>query len=157
MEQNTFPVVRYLRNMTVTHLLTSNNTLPDRILSVSNYCSDFSTIRLLASSILEIANVHAVYLQKAKVCFITEEFGILWTSSLDYGSFLPPQIRSSNAHAHPSNWARFLIFGQTLRLFSYFMYANNEGTGETKRMRRFAWAFAGRLYDKYHNLMSWLL
>ena len=28
---------------------------------------------------------------------------------------------------------------------------------ETARMRRLAWAFTGRLCDKYHNLMSWLL
>ena len=32
------------------------------------------------------------------------------------------------------------------------MCANSEGSGETARMRRLAWAFAGRLYDKYHNL-----
>ena len=33
---------------------------------------------------------------------------------------------------------------------------NNEGPGETAQMRRLAWAFAGRLCDKYHYLMSWL-
>ena len=32
----------------------------------------------------------------------------------------------------------------------------SEGSGETARMRRLAWAFVGRLCDKYHNLMSWL-
>ena len=37
------------------------------------------------------------------------------------------------------------------------MCANSEGSGETVRMRRLAWAFAGRLCDKYHNLMSWLI
>ena len=36
------------------------------------------------------------------------------------------------------------------------MCANSEGSDETARMRRLAWAFAGRLCDKYHNLMSWL-
>ena len=36
------------------------------------------------------------------------------------------------------------------------MCANSEGSGKTVRMRRLAWAFAGRLCDKYHNLMSWL-
>ena len=39
----------------------------------------------------------------------------------------------------------------------YFMRANSEGSGKTARMRRLAWAFAGRLADKYHNLMSWLI
>ena len=40
--------------------------------------------------------------------------------------------------------------------FQTFMCANSEGSGETVRMRRLAWALAGRLCDKYHNLMSWL-
>ena len=36
------------------------------------------------------------------------------------------------------------------------MCANSEGSGETARMRKLAWAFAGRLCGKYHNLMIWL-
>ena len=36
------------------------------------------------------------------------------------------------------------------------MVQKREGSGETVRMIRLAWAFAGRLCDKYHNLMSWL-
>ena len=52
--------------------------------------------------------------------------------------------------------ARCLIFCRTLRLLPYFMCANSEGSGETARMRRLAWAFAGRLCDKYHYLMIWL-
>ena len=36
------------------------------------------------------------------------------------------------------------------------MCANSEGSGETAQMCRLAWAFAGRLCDKHHNLMSWL-
>ena len=34
------------------------------------------------------------------------------------------------------------------------MCANSEGSGYTVRKRRLAWAFAGRLCDKYHNLMG---
>ena len=49
------------------------------------------------------------------------------------------------------------FFGRALRLLPYFMYANSEGSGETARMCRLAWAFDGRLCDKYHNLMSWLI
>ena len=56
----------------------------------------------------------------------------------------------------PSSGARCL-FGRTLRLLPHFMCANSEGSGETARMRRLAWAFACRLYDKYHNLMCWLI
>ena len=37
------------------------------------------------------------------------------------------------------------------------MCANSEGSGETAWMRRHARAFAGRLFGKYHNLMSWLI
>ena len=36
------------------------------------------------------------------------------------------------------------------------MCVNSEGSCETARMRGHAWAFAGRLCDKYHYLMSWL-
>ena len=46
--------------------------------------------------------------------------------------------------------------GRTLRLLPYFMCANSEGSGETAQIRRQAWAFAGRLCDKYHDLISWL-
>ena len=79
-----------------------------------------------------------------------------WAISWDYGTFRPPQTHSSNAHAQPSSGARCLIFGRTLHLLPYFMCANSAGSGETVRMRRLAWALAGRLCDKYHNRMSWL-
>ena len=36
------------------------------------------------------------------------------------------------------------------------MCANGEGSGETVRMHRLAWAFAGRPCNEYHNLISWL-
>ena len=36
------------------------------------------------------------------------------------------------------------------------MCANNEGSVETSQMRRLAWVFAGRICDKYQNLMGWL-
>ena len=37
------------------------------------------------------------------------------------------------------------------------MCVNSEGSGKTAQMRRLAWAFAGRLCNKYQNLMSWLI
>ena len=37
------------------------------------------------------------------------------------------------------------------------MCANSEVSGETVQMRRLAWAYASRLRDKYHNLISWLI
>ena len=55
-------------------------------------------------------------------------------------------VNSSNTHAQPSSGARCLIFRRTLYLLPYFMLTNSEGSG----------AFTGRLYDIYHNLVSWL-
>ena len=49
------------------------------------------------------------------------------------------------------------LFGRTLRLLPYFIWANSEGSGKTVRMHRLTWAFTGCLCDKYHNLMSWLI
>ena len=43
-----------------------------------------------------------------------------------------------------------------LRLDVWLLWATREGPGETARMRRLAWAFADRLCDKYHNLMSFM-
>ena len=48
-------------------------------------------------------------------------------------------------------------FGQTLLRLPYFMFANSDCSGETARMRRLAWAFAGRLCGKCRNIMSWLI
>ena len=43
-----------------------------------------------------------------------------------------------------------------LCLIPYLMCANSEGSGETAQMRSLARAFAGRLCDKYYNLILWL-
>ena len=62
------------------------------------------------------------------------------------------QTHMSNHPVGPDAW--FLVGP-----FVYFhtSCANSEGSGETARMRRLARAFAGRLCDKYHNLLSWLI
>ena len=67
------------------------------------------------------------------------------------------KLNLENAHAQQSTGATHLIFGQTLCLLPYFMCANSEGSGETAQMLSLAWVFAVRLWDKYHNLMSWLI
>ena len=61
---------------------------------------------------------------------------------------------SSNVHAQPSSGARCLTFGRILQLLPYFMCATAKALA---RLRRLTSAFAGRLCDKYHNLMSWLI
>ena len=60
-------------------------------------------------------------------------------------------------HAQPSSGTRCLIIGRTHCQLPYLRCANGEGSGETARMHRLAWAFGVRLCDKYHNLMSWLI
>ena len=72
---------------------------------------------------------------------------------IDYGIFHPPQTHSSNVHAQPSSGARCLIFGRTLRLLAFFMYTNSKGSGETARMCRLAWAFAG--HHVISTIISW--
>ena len=62
-------------------------------------------------------------------------------------------ILQTRMRSHPAGIDVWIL---ALRLLPYFMCANSEGSGETARMRRLAWAFAGRLCNKYHNLMSWL-
>ena len=80
-----------------------------------------------------------------------------WAISLDDGAFRPPQTHSSNAHTQPSSGASCLIFGQTLLAFVYF---HTSCVRTAKALAdcvdaQAARAFAGRLCDKYHNLMSW--
>ena len=75
-----------------------------------------------------------------------KELAILWDSGTFRKLILQTHMRS-----HPVG-ATCLIFGRARRLLPYFMCANSKGSGETARIRRLAWAFAGRLCDKYHNL-----
>ena len=42
-------------------------------------------------------------------------------------------------------------------LFPYIVYANSDGSGETARMRRFAWIFTVRQCDNYLFHMGWLI
>ena len=50
------------------------------------------------------------------------------------------------------------LFGRTSSWTSSILrVCESEGSGETARMRRLSWAFAGCLCDKHHNLMSWLI
>ena len=44
-----------------------------------------------------------------------------------------------------------------VRCFVYFHSSCVRTAKALTRLRRLTWAFAGRLCDKYHNLMSWLI
>ena len=65
----------------------------------------------------------------------------LWHFSSSVNSFFKRQCA-----ANPMGLDVWCLVG-TLHLLPYFMCANSEGSGETARMRRLAWAFAGRLWD----------
>ena len=91
----------------------------------------------------------AVLVIMPKVPHLSQLMRFTWYFSSSLNSFF------KRAHVQPSSGTRWLIFGRTIRLLPYFMCANSEGSGETARMRRLAWAFAGRLCDKHHNLMNY--
>ena len=61
-------------------------------------------------------------------------------------------ILQTRIRSHPMGLYVWFLVG----LFVYFMCANSEGSGETAWIFMLAWAIAGRISDKYHNLMSWL-
>ena len=61
-------------------------------------------------------------------------------------------ILQFNMHSHPVGLDVWFLVRPFVYFHTYVSYS--EGSGETAQMRRLAWAFAGRLCDKYHNLMS---
>ena len=62
-------------------------------------------------------------------------------------------ILQTRMRSHPVGLDDWFLVGPFI--FFHISCVNSEGSGETVQMRRLAWAFAGRLCDKYHNLMSW--
>ena len=67
-----------------------------------------------------------------------------------------PVCGSSNAHARCAIFATDMRICLKLPQGLYYMSANSKGSGETALMRRLAWAFAGRLCDKYPFPIAWL-
>ena len=60
-----------------------------------------------------------------------------------------PSWQILTAHAKPFRGARELAFCLKVPLDSLLVWASSGGSGETARMRRFAWTFAARISDKY--------
>ena len=65
-------------------------------------------------------------------------------------------ILQTRMRSHPVGLIIWFLVGPFV-YFHTLCRANSEGSCETARMRRLAWAFAGRLRDKYHNLKSLLI
>ena len=118
-------------------------------------CMDFINY-YLPTQIVKITNIYKRKLLWVLPRIRCDPLSIHMSQFMRLWHFSSSVNSSSNTHAQPSIGARCL-FGRTIRLLPYFMSANSEGSGETVRMRRLAWAFAGRLCDKYHNLMRWLI
>ena len=74
---------------------------------------------------------------------------IIWAPSSEFVSSSIPSWKISTAHAQPFRGARDLAFCLKVPLDSLLVWASSEGSGETARMRRFAWTFAARIGDKY--------
>ena len=58
---------------------------------------------------------------------------------------------------HPVGLDVWCLVGPLVYFHTSCLRTEKPCSGETARMRRLAWAFAGRLCDKYHNLMRWLI
>ena len=74
---------------------------------------------------------------------------IIRALSSEFVSSSIPSWQILTAHAQPLRGARDLAFCLKVPLDSLLVWASSEGSGETARMRRLAWTFAGRIGDKY--------
>ena len=74
--------------------------------------------------------------------------------SWDFGTFRPLYGNAFFKLAYAAIRWGYLVW--LFCLLPYFTCAHSEGSGVAAWMRRLAWAFSGRLCDKYYNLMSWL-
>ena len=75
----------------------------------------------------------------------------IWAISWDYGTFLLRKlILHRRMRSHPLGLDVWFLVGP-------FVYFHTLWVRTAKALARLAWAFAGCLCDKYHNLMSWLI
>ena len=72
-----------------------------------------------------------------------------WAASSEFVSSSIPSWKNLTAHAQSFRGARGLAFCLKVPLDSLLVWASSGGSGETARMRRFAWTFAARIGDKY--------
>ena len=72
-----------------------------------------------------------------------------WAPSSEFVSSSIPSWQILTAHAQQFRGPRDLAFCLKVPLHSLLVWASSEGSGETARMRRLAWAFAARIDDKH--------
>ena len=73
----------------------------------------------------------------------------IWAPSSEFVSLSIPSWQILTAHVQPFRGARDLAFCLKVPLDSLLVWASSEGSGETARMRRLAWAFAACIGSKY--------
>ena len=78
-------------------------------------------------------------------------------ASSEFVSSSIPSWQILTAHAQPFRGARDLAFCLKVLLDSLLVWASRGGSGETARMRRFAWTFAARIGDKYQIRLTRLI
>ena len=93
--------------------------------------------------------VRLLFLMKQNLTTTLFWFNLKWALSSEFVSSSIPSWQILTAHAQPFSWARDLAFCLKVPLDSLLVWASSEGSGETARMRRFAWTFTALMGDKY--------
>ena len=78
----------------------------------------------------------------------------IWAASSEFVSSTIPSWKILTAHAQPFRGIRDLAFCLKVPLDSLLVWASSGGSGETARMRRFAWTFAARIGDNYQICLT---
>ena len=120
----------------------ANSVDPDQTapIWVCSVCPDLSNIKVL----IVRRSVLWLLCQKHFVSFLETSREIMVLSVL---CKLILQMRMHSYPVGPDVWFLVGLFF----LLPSFICANSEGSGQTVRMCRLAWAFAGCLCDKYHK------
>ena len=95
---------------------------------------------------------YVTFLPNMQLCLmiaIVAAVQVKWAPSSEFVSSSIPSWQILSAHSQPFRGARDLAFCLKVPVDSLLVWASNEDSGETARMRRLAWTFAARIGDKY--------
>ena len=124
--------------------------------------TDFECLKLEQNNVQLNRDTHLSVCPIFRFPFLLNNFLFtIWAISWDYALFvLHKLVLQTHMRSHPVGLDIWFLVDPSIGLDVWFLVrpfhtwcVNSEGSG---RMRRLAWAFAGRLCNKYHNLMSWL-
>ena len=60
-------------------------------------------------------------------------------------------------YTQPPSGTLSLTLAMHLHLQSFYVYVSSYASGKTAGVCRLVWAFTGRMFERYHNLMNWLI